>query len=135
MKPIDFDSLPAQDWLMLRLDEVNAPYSALLAGEFTVDQLEGYCGAIRFALFEFGAHTRRSPGRFTETARALITATEQVLKAASRTPVVDPKWDLVTQSISSHHAQFLQCLKESLQAQKKRKKETARVALTWAASA
>lgn len=136
MKLIDLDSLPAQDWLMLRLDELNPPYRAILNGDVTVDQLEAYCGAIRFALFEFGAHTGRCPGRFTETARTLITATEQVLKtavaAASGSHERNPKWQLVTKSISRHGQQLEQRLRESLMAEKKRKRQTDRIALAWA---
>ena len=135
MKPIDLNLLPAQDWLTLRLDRLNTPYHAILAGEVDLDQMEAFCGAIRFTLFEFGANARRYPGRFAETVRVLITITDQVLEAAheGRAGKPDqPKWTRVIDSITTHREQLRGRLQESTRAQKaieiNRKRETQRIA-------
>jgi hypothetical protein len=135
MKPIDLNKVPAQDWLTLRLDQLDTPYQAILSGDVTFDQMEAFCGAIRYTLFEFSANVRRSPGRFTDTARTLITVADHVIKCARASRLgksQEPKWNLVINSILSHRKQFETLIQESARAEKKmaaaRRRETQRIA-------
>lgn len=126
MKLFDLDSLPPQDRLMLRLYDVNAAYEAILSEAPTVQRLESFCGAIRYALFEFSASSRRTPGRFTASARALMTIADQVIKvgqAARPRRAPDPKWTLVLTSIGNHRRQFEAALEASLAAEKKQARD------------
>lgn len=132
MKRYNFNLLPSQDWLSLRLYDLEDPYRAILSGEVTIAALEDFCGAIRFALFEFGALTRRTPGLFSGTAGVLIRLADQVLAAAAKVRHsphrADPKWKLVLASIARHRQGLEATLKESKEAERQLARERRRLA-------
>ncbi len=82
LTPVELDARSAQESLALRLRNVEHPYRLILAGNADLDTLKAYCGAVRFALYEYDAYSNRTPGRFDDAAEVLIQATTQVLVVA-----------------------------------------------------
>jgi len=132
---VDLTALPAQAWLMLRLGNLEKPYSSIVSGKITLEELHSYCGAIRFALFQYRAESTRTPGRFDEVAEELIKITADVLScAANLNPqtVIENNLERPIDAIGHHLQDFKKCLTASRQAQanllREREEETQRLA-------
>jgi hypothetical protein len=117
LERFDVESQSSLAWTMLRLGDVGVAYVRIYSGEISIETLEAYCRAIRFAWYEYGAASRREPGRFDDAAEMLISMTRQVSALArNRGPkqgLCGDHFETVVKSITGHGDDLVKDLERS----------------------